>query len=329
MSLQSRPLGRSGLSTPTLALGTMMFGSWGNPDFDSCRQMVDLAIDGGITLFDTADMYDSGVSEEFLGRALDGRRDGVLIATKVGNPMSDDPHERGLSPRWIRHQCEASLRRLRTDRIDLYQFHRPDPTVPIAESIGAMQELVAEGKVRTVGTSTFSAAQLEEAYATASSLGVTGFSTEQPPYSVFVRGVERDVLPTLRRHDVTALVWAPLNGGWLTGKYRASSSAGADSRASRQPDHFDHRDAEVRARKAELIESLASLADAAGLTLTQLALGFVLRDPVVAAALIGPRTPEQLGDLLAAGHVALPPDVVTALDHLVPPTTSINPTNEL
>ena len=329
MSVGSRPLGRSGLTTSTLALGTMMFGAWGNPDEAQCRRMVDLAIDGGVTLFDTADMYDFGVSEEILGRALRGRRDGVLVATKVGNPMSDDPAERGLSPRWIRHQCEASLRRLGTDRIDLYQLHRPDPATPIDETLGALHELVTSGKIRAIGTSTFSAAQLDQAQSAATAGGFTAPTTEQPPFSVFARGIEREVLPACHRHGLGVLVWAPLNGGWLTGKYRptatAAAPADAGSRAERQPDHFDHRDAAIRTRKVELVEQLAAVADGAGLTLTQLALGFVLADPAVSAALIGPRTPEQLTQLLSAGHQPLSADVLSAIDAMAPPGENVNP----
>lgn len=324
MSFAQRPLGTSGLTTSSFGLGTMMFGAWGNPDQAECHRMVHRALDAGITLFDTADMYDAGVSEEILGRALAGRRDGVVLATKVGNPMSDDPAERGLSARWIRHQCEASLRRLGTDRIDLYQLHRPDPATPVLETLQVLDELVREGKVRAVGTSTFTAAQLEELHTTAAEHGLVAPVTEQPPYSVFVRGIERDVLPLCHRRGVTALVWAPLNGGWLTGKYRTGAPA-PDSRAVRASDHFDHAHEVVRDRKHALVESLAGIAEAAGLSLTQLALGFVLAEPVVACALIGPRTPAQLDDLLAAGEVELGPDVLCAIDALVAPGADVNP----
>jgi aryl-alcohol dehydrogenase-like predicted oxidoreductase len=317
-------LGRSGIEVSALALGTMMFGKWGNPDEAACRQMVDAALAAGVTLFDTADIYDFGVSEEFLGRALAGRRDSVVLATKVGNAMSDDPLQRGLSRRWIVQSCDASLRRLGTDHIDLYQMHRPDPDTPIDETLQAFGELVQSGKVRAVGTSTFSVSQLDEARSRAEDLGVTVPCSEQPPYSLLVRNIEVEVLPWCRPHDVGVLAWAPLNGGWLTGKYQ-SESIDEGSRAAREPDHFDHRDAAIRAHKRELVGRLSQVADGAGLTLVELALGFVLAHPAITAALIGPRTPEQLGPLLAAADVKLADDVLTAVDEIVAPGVTVNP----
>jgi aryl-alcohol dehydrogenase-like predicted oxidoreductase len=322
--VQYRQLGASGIEVSTLALGTMMFGRWGNPDEQSCREMVDGALAAGVTLFDTADIYDFGTSEEILGRALAGRRDGVVLATKVGNAMSDDPLERGLSRRWVTQSCEASLRRLRTDHIDLYQMHRPDPDTPIDETLQAFDDLVKAGKVRAVGTSTFSVVQLAEARSTAERLGVTAPRSEQPPFSVLVRAVEAEVLPWCARHDVGALVWAPLNGGWLTGKYQ-SGSVDTVSRAAREPDHFDHRDQTIREEKRRLVAHLGAVADAAGLTLVQLALGFVLANPAVTAALIGPRTPDQLDALLIAADVSLSADVLAAIDGVVAPGLTVNP----
>ena len=239
----TRRLGRSGLSVAPIALGTMMFGAWGNPDAAECRLMVDRALDAGVTLFDTADIYDFGRSEEILGAALHGRRDRALLATKCGNPMDDDPAHRGLSARWIRDSCDGSLRRLGVEHIDLYQMHRPDPSVPLAETLGAFSELVAEGKVGAVGTSTFPAATLDELQDVAEAGGFVAPTVEQPPYSVLARGIEASVLPACRRHDLGVLVWAPLNGGWLTGKYQQSTDGGSASRAARQGEHFDHRDA--------------------------------------------------------------------------------------
>ncbi len=307
-----------------MALGTMMFGKWGNPDERSCRQMVDVALAAGVTLFDTADIYDFGVSEEILGRALAGRRDRAVLATKVGNAMSGDPLQRGLSRRWVVQSCEASLRRLRTDHVDVYQMHRPDPDTPIDETLLAFDELVRAGKVRAVGTSTFSPAQLADVRSRAEHLGVTVPCSEQPPYSILVRQTEAEVLPWCRRHDVGVLVWAPLNGGWLTGKYQADALELA-SRAGREPDHFDHRDEAMRGRKRELVAGLTRVADSAGLTLIQLALGFVLANPAVTAALIGPRTPDQLGPLLDAAEVTLSDDVLGAVDEIVTPGLTVNP----
>jgi aryl-alcohol dehydrogenase-like predicted oxidoreductase len=322
--MHCRRLGASGIEVSTLALGTMMFGSWGNPDESACRQMVDRSLDAGVTLFDTADIYDFGTSEEILGRALAGRRGRVALATKVGNAMSDDPMERGLSRRWITQSCEASLRRLGTDYIDLYQMHRPDPDTPIDETLQALDDLVRAGKVRSIGTSTFSPAQLAEARARADQLGVAAPSAEQPPYSMLVRAAEVEVLPWCGQHDVGVLAWAPLNGGWLTGKYQSGDHDDA-SRAAREPDHFDHRDAAIRDQKRALVSDLTAIADAAGLTLIQLALGFVIANPTVTAALIGPRTPEQLDTLLAAADVNLSADVMSAVDKVVSPGLTVNP----
>jgi aryl-alcohol dehydrogenase (NADP+) len=325
--VQSRQLGGSGVAVSTLGLGTMMFGRWGNPDEKACLQMVDRAMDAGVTLFDTADIYDFGVSEEFLGRALAGRRDRVVLATKVGNAMSDDPQERGLSPRWIAQSCEASLRRLQTDYLDLYQMHRPDPDTPIDETLQAFDDLVKAGKVRSIGTSTFSPAQLADARSHADRLGVTVPTSEQPPYSALVRKTELEVLPWCLRNDVGVVVWAPVNGGWLTGKYQ-NDAVDAAARAAREPDHFDHRDAAMRQTKRELVAALGDIAAEHGLTLIQLALGFVLANPAVTSALIGPRTPEQLDSLLQAIDVTIPADALAAIDAIVAPGRTVNPADD-
>ncbi len=229
-----------------------------------------------------------------------------------------------MSRRWITQSCDASLRRLGTDYIDLYQMHRPDPDTPIDETLQAFDDLVKAGKVRAIGTSTFSRQQLDEARVRAEDLGVTAPSVEQPPYSMLVRAVEAEVLPWCAQHDVGVLAWAPLNGGWLTGKYQ-SDSIDTESRAGREPDHFDHRDAAIRATKHDVVAQLMQVAEWAGLTLIQLALGFVVANPAVTAALIGPRTPEQLPSLLAAADVSLSPDVLAAVDAIVTPGETINP----
>lgn len=322
--MEQRVLGSSGIEVGAVALGTMMFGAWGNPDRDECRRMVDMAIDAGVTLIDTADIYDFGVSEEILGEALQGRRDRVVLATKFGNPMDDDPLHRGGSRRWVRESVQNSLRRLRTDRIDLYQMHRPDPDAPLDETLGALTELVDEGIVRAVGTSTFPAEQLVEAQWIADRAGLVRPATEQPPYSILCRGVEQAVLPICRKYDVGALVWAPLNGGWLTGKYRRDLPPPAASRAAREPDHFDHAGG-WRDAKLDLVDRLNVVAGEAGLTLTALALGFVVAHPAVSAVLLGPRTPDQLTDLLALADVRLDADTLAAIDAVVAPGTVINP----
>ena len=326
VSIPTRRLGHSGIEVSAVGLGTMMFGSWGNTDVTECRRMVDVALDAGVTLFDTADIYDGGVAEEILGAALGRRRDRVVLATKVGLPMSERPDERGLSRRWIVQECEASLRRLGTDHVDLLQMHRPDPGTPIDETLGALDDLVRAGKVRAIGTSTFPAPLLEALHARAGELGVARPTSEQPPYSILTRGIETDVVAAARRLDVGLVVWAPLNGGWLTGKYQ-TGSGGAASRANRKGEHFDHRDPEVRETKQGMVAELFTIAAGAGMSLVQLALGFVLRDPVVASALIGPRTLPQLVELLAAGPADLPFDVIQAIDRIVAPGVNVNPRN--
>ncbi len=319
-------LGHSGIEVSRIALGTMMFGSWGNDDAVECQQMVDIALDHGITLYDTADMYDQGRSEEILGAALGSRRNSIVLATKVFNQMGDDPTDRGLSARWVRRACEDSLRRLGTDYIDLYQMHRPDPDVEIAESLGAMQDLISAGKVRAIGTSTFSASQLAEVQAAGLAEGAALSTCEQPPYSILVRAIENQVLPTCVHNDVGVIVWAPLNGGWLTGKYQ-NDSVDASSRAERKGDHFDHKDLEMRARKRRMVNGLVSIAEEAGLTLVELAMGFVLSNPAITSLLIGPRTPQQLIDLVDANHVVLDADVLAAIDVINPPGVTVNPSD--
>ena len=271
-------------------------------------------------------MYDDGASEEILGRGLRGRRDQVVLATKVGNPMGGDPTRSGLSRRWIEQAVEDSLRRLQVDHIDLYQMHRPDPSTPMEETLDTLDRLVGSGKVRAIGTSTFSPTQLDHLHALAGDRDWVRPTSEQPPYSVLARGIELEVLPTLRRWQVGAIVWAPLNGGWLTGKYQ-SVEGDATSRAQRQPDHFDHRDEAMRTEKRALVAQLITIADEAGMTLPQLALAFVLDEPAVSAAIIGPRTDEQLAQLLDLGPLVLPDGVRAQIDAVVAPGRNVNPSD--
>ncbi len=323
--LPRRRLGHSGIEVTALAFGAMMFGRWGNTDVDECAAMVRRALDGGINLFDTADVYDDGASETILGTALRdhlrGHRDEVVVATKVGNPMGGDAQCSGLSARWIVRACEDSLRRLQVDHIDLYQMHRPDPTTSIDGTLAAFDDLVTAGKIRAIGTSTFSAAQVAEVQARSGHIRPT---SEQPPYSILARGIETEVLPTCRRHGVGVIVWAPLNGGWLTGKYQRAD-ADPSSRATRQPDHFDHRDDAIRATKHSIVERLTSIAGDAGMSLKQLALAFVLDEPAISAAIIGPRTLAQLEDLMTLGPLVLPVGVRAQIDAVVAPGHNVNP----
>jgi aryl-alcohol dehydrogenase-like predicted oxidoreductase len=321
--MEIRPLGRTGIPVSTFCLGTMMFGAWGDTDQSDCTKMVDLALDAGVNFIDTADVYDFGVSEEMLGTALKGRRDSVVLATKFNNAVDDDVNHRGNSRRWIVQAVENSLRRLGTDRIDVYFAHRPDPHTDIDETLGALSDLVHQGKVLAIGSSTFPAELIVEAQWTADRRGHERFSVEQPPYSIFVRGIERAVLPTAQRHNLGVMVWAPLNGGWLTGKY-LHGDAPEGSRAARQPDHFDF-ESEWRTRKLDALEQLSVLAAEIEVPLAHLAHAFVLAHPAVTSAILGPRTADQLSDVLAGAEVRLSAEALDRIDAIVPPGVDINP----
>jgi aryl-alcohol dehydrogenase-like predicted oxidoreductase len=322
-----RRLGRTGFDVSPLCLGTMMFGAWGETTDDDCRPILDLALERGINFVDCADMYDYGVAESILGRILKGRRDHVVLATKFGNPMSHtDPLQRGASRRWINTAVDDSLRRLQTDRIDLYQLHRPDPDTDIDETLGALDDLVKAGKILAYGTSTFPAEMLMRAAWVAERGGHTPFATEQPPYSIFARGIEGHVLPTCLELDIGVLVWAPLNGGWLTGKYRRNQPVPTDSRGVRQSAHFDLGSAEAE-RKLDIIEELDKLAADVGCSLTHLAIAFTLAHPAVTSAIIGPRSVAQLEGMLGADDVALSGEVLDRIDALVAPGTNVNEYN--
>ena len=319
-------LGTTGVQVSRLCLGTMMFGANGNTDAADCTRIVHAALDAGINFIDTADVYGNrGGTEEILGAALaGGRRDNVVLATKGHFPMGEDRNMRGNSRRWIRQAVEGSLRRLRTDRIDLYQLHRPDPRCDIDESLGALSDLVREGKLLMIGTSTFPAAELVEAQWTSERRGRERFVTEQSPYSILVRAIEADVLPTARRHGIGVLVWSPLCGGWLAGKYRADVEPQASWRTRFNPGRFDT-SSPAGHRKARIVERLSQLANEAGMPLIHLALRFVLEHPAVSAAIIGPRTMEQLQSQLGAGAARLPGDVLDEIDRLVAPGEVVNP----
>jgi aryl-alcohol dehydrogenase (NADP+) len=310
----------------------MMFGRGANADAAQCTRMVHRALDAGINLFDTADAYSRGESEQILGRALRGRRAGAVVATKVYFPMSrSDPNRRGGSRRWIARAAEDSLRRLQTDYIDLYQLHRIDPDADLEESLGAASDLVRQGKVRAIGTSAARAEQLVECHWLAARRGLERVRSEQPPYSILARGIERDVLPTCRRLGIGVLVYSPLDGGWLTGKYRHGAPPPPDSRMARQfysADWWDVRRAAVQ-RKLELVASLAQLAGEAGCPLAHLALAFAVEHPAVSCALLGPRTPEQLEALLEVGELRLAADVLDRIDALVPSGTDVDPATQV
>ena len=322
--MRYRSLGTTGITVSTQCLGTMMFGEWGRTDEAECRRILDVALDGGVNFVDTADVYAFGESETILGHILKGRRDDIVLATKFSQPMGEDPNRRGNSRRWIMRAADESLRRLQTDWIDLYQVHRPDPGCDIDQTLGALTDLVQAGKVRAIGTTTFPAEYLVSAQWVAEKRGRERFVTEQPPYSIFARAVEASVLPTCRDLGLGVIVWSPLNGGWLTGKYRRGQELPADSRAARHPGHFDY-EHPVRERKLDLVEALAGIASQAGLTLTQLAVAFVLEHPAVTAAIVGPRTAQQLAGQLPAGDIVLDTEVLDAIDALVEPGFNVHP----
>jgi aryl-alcohol dehydrogenase-like predicted oxidoreductase len=323
--MEQHPLGRTGVSVSQFCLGAMMFGAWGNPDHDESIKIIYTALDAGINFIDTADVYGAGESEEVVGKALaNGRRDDVVLATKFHNPMGDDPNQRGNSRRWIMRAVEDSLRRLRTDWIDLYQDHRPDPNTDIDETLSALTDLVHQGKVRYLGSSTFPASQIVEAQWTARDRHLERFVTEQPPYSILVRGIEADVLPTCARHGMAVMSYSPLAGGWLSGRWRKDTGQQSSSRAGRLPERFDLSNPYNR-RKLDAVEELAQLAEQAGLTLIQLAIAFAKAHPAITSPLIGPRTMDQLHTQLAAADVVLTDDVLDRIDEIVPPGTTINP----
>ena len=298
-----RPLGRTGVQVSPLCLGTMMFGAWGNRDHDDSTRIIHRALDSGINFVDTADAYSAGESEEIVGKALKGRRANVVLATKFFIPMGDDPNQRGGSRRWIYTEVENSLRRLQTDHIDVYQVHRPDPAVDVDETLSALTDLVAQGKIRYIGSSSYSGSQIVEAQWAAREGNLQRFRTEQPPYSLLTRSIELDVLPTAQRHGMGILTYSPLAGGWLSGSWSADSSPTSPAR-QRLAARFDMSLPENR-RKLEAVAQLQQVADDAGLTMIELAIAFVISHPGVTSAIIGPRTMEQLDSQLPAADVVL------------------------
>ena len=323
--MEHHQLGRTGVSVSKFCLGAMMFGAWGNPDHDESIRIIHHALDAGINFIDTADVYAQGESEEIVGKALaGGRRDDVVLATKFHYAMGDDPNRQGNSRRHIIRAVEDSLQRLGTDWIDLYQVHRPDPRTDIEETLSALSDLVHQGKVRCIGSSTFPAGEIVEAQWIARERHLQRFVTEQPPYSILVRAVEAEVLPTCSRHGMAVMSYSPLASGWLSGRWRKDSGQQSSSRAERLPARFDLSNP-ANQRKLDAVEELAQVADEAGITLIQLAIGFVLSHPAITAALIGPRTMEQLESQLAAADVTLDEAILDRIDEIVPPGLTINP----
>jgi aryl-alcohol dehydrogenase-like predicted oxidoreductase len=319
-----RTLGTTGTKVTPLCLGAMMFGDWGNPDHDDSIRIIHRALDAGINFIDTADVYSRGESEEIVGKALaGGKRDNVVLATKVHGTMGEDPNEFGNSRRWIVKEVENSLRRLGTDWIDLYQIHRPEADTDIDETLGALTDLVRAGKVRYIGSSTFPASQIVEAQWVAERRGRERFVCEQPPYSMLVREIEQDVLPTAQRYGMGVISWSPLAGGWLSGQYRKGADTPESTRAQRLPARFDL-SLPANQRKLDAADALGRLADEAGMTLIEMAIAFVLRHPAVTAAIIGPRTMAHLESQLTAAEIQLSDDVLDKIDEIVAPGMNIN-----
>ena len=335
--MRYRTLGRTGMSVSPLCLGNMMFGAWGNPDHDDSIRIIHRALDAGINFIDTADVYSAGESEIITGKALaSGKRDDVILATKchfqvspgAGAPSArttaPPPNRSGSSRRHIIKACEDSLRRLGTDWIDLYQIHRPDPSTDIDETLGAFSDLVHQGKIRAFGSSTFPADEIVEAQWVAERRDRERFQCEQPPYSIFTRGIERDVLPTVQRYGMGCIVWSPLSAGWLTGRYRKETGVDmSQGRAKRLPVRFDPA-LPGNQRKLDTVEELVPLADKAGVSMAQMAIAFTLEHPAVTSAIIGPRTMDQLETLLGADEIRLEPEILDRIDELVPPGTNLN-----
>jgi aryl-alcohol dehydrogenase-like predicted oxidoreductase len=323
--MRMRTLGGTGIKVSPYCLGAMMFGAWGNPDHEESIRIIHAALDAGINFVDTADVYSAGESEEIVGQALRGRRDDVVLATKAHGAMGQDVNMAGNSRRWIIREVENSLRRLQTDYIDLYQMHRPDPDADIDETLSALSDLVHSGKVRAIGSSTFPAEQIVEAQWVADRRGYVRFRCEQPPYSMLVRGIEGAVLPACQKYGMGVIAWSPLAGGWLTGRIRQDTGVDMTrGRARRLPNRFDPALPGNQA-KLDAVEELIKIAADAGCSLTHMALAFVTGNPAVTSAIIGPRTMEQLTDLLAGASVTLDDDVLDRIDQIVPPGVTLNP----
>jgi aryl-alcohol dehydrogenase-like predicted oxidoreductase len=322
--MQMRTLAHTGVHVSPLCLGAMMFGAWGERDHDESIRIIHRALDAGINFVDTADVYSAGESETIVGKALSrGRRDNVVLATKFHGSMSEDPNHGGNSRRWVMREVEASLQRLQTDWIDLYQVHRWDPWTDHSETLGALSDLVAQGKVRYIGSSTYPAAQIVRAQWVARERNLQRFVCEQPPYSLLVRGIEADVLPTCTEQRMGVIPWSPLAGGWLSGRWRKGSEELSSRRSVMLPQRYDL-SLPANQAKLEAADALAQLAEEVGMSLIHMALAFVINHPAVTAAIIGPRTMEQLESQLGASDVQLEPAVLDRIDEIVPPGQTIN-----
>jgi aryl-alcohol dehydrogenase-like predicted oxidoreductase len=325
--MEQRTLAGTGVHVSPLCLGAMMFGAWGETDHDAGVRIIHRALDGGINFIDTADVYSRGESEEIVGKALSGgRRENVVLATKFHGTMGEDANQAGNSRRWIMREVEASLKRLQTDWIDLYQVHRWDPWTDHEETLGALSDLVAQGKVRYIGSSTYPAREIVKAQWVARDRRLRRFVCEQPPYSILARGIEADVLPACLDLGMGVIAWSPLAGGWLSGRWRKGAADLTSRRSALIPQRYDLALPGNQA-KLEAADALARLGDEAGISLIHIALAFVIRHPAVTAAIIGPRTIEQLGSQLGAAEVQLDTELLDHIDEIVTPGTTLNPTD--
>lgn len=315
--MQYRTLGRTGVQVSSLTLGAMNFGRIGRTTQDEATAVVDAALEGGINVIDTADMYSDGESEEMVGKAIAGRRDDIVLATKANMPMGDERNHQGSSRRWLVTALDDSLRRLGVDHVDLYQIHRWDPRTGDEETLSALTDLQRAGKIRYFGSSTFPAYRLVQAQWAAREFHLGRYVTEQPSYSILQRGIETHVLPVTEQYGLGVLVWSPLASGWLSGAVREGREI-TTSRSAVMPERFDTTLPSNRAR-LDAVEQLAGLAEQAGLTMIQLALGFVTAHPAVTSAIIGPRTLDHLRSQLAAADTVLSADVLDAIDAIVAP----------
>jgi aryl-alcohol dehydrogenase-like predicted oxidoreductase len=330
--VEYRNLGNTGLKVSPVCLGAMMFGAWGNPDHEESIRIIHRALDAGVNFIDTANTYSAGESEVIVGKALKGRRDRVVLATKVWAPMGEGPNERGLSRKAIQEQVEKSLRRLETDVIDLYQIHRPDPTTPIEETLSALTDLVRQGKVRYLGLSSnhyageglwekrFAAWEIVETLWISERRGWERFVSFQPPYSILRRVMEAEHFPMTRRFGIGNIVWSPLEGGWLTGKYRRG--AGNPKDTLRAANWIGDLENPKFQRRLDVVEQLLPMVEKKGVPLARFANAWALRHPAVTSVIIGPRTMDQLEDSLAALSVEITPEEAAKIDELVPPGTS-------
>ncbi|MEE8428410.1 MAG: aldo/keto reductase [Gammaproteobacteria bacterium] len=326
--METRTLGKTGLQVTPFCLGTMMFGSMGNTDHDECIKIIHRAMDAGINFIDTADFYSQGESEEIVGKAIKGKRDELVIATKFFFPMDpNDPNTGGGSRKWIVKEVEDSLKRVGTDYIDLYQIHRYDSNTDMEEILFTLTELVKQGKIRYFGSSMFPADRIVESHWVAERRGLMKFRCEQPVYSIFAREIERFVLPACNRYGMGAITWSPLDGGFLTGRYRSSKDITEDTRVGRFAIYTEGKldpEAEIFKTKIAMVEQLLPLAEQAELSMAQLAIAFVLEHPFVTSSIIGPRTLEQLENVLPAAEVRLDSAILDEIDKIMPPGSTIS-----